>query len=157
MATLLALNLQRCQRYQHYHRDRDRDRDRDPPPRGSFRMRCWFNKIIQLSDPLRMAMFVLVLRGCLMYIVQSSGHSHQRCGKYHTAVVECWSEWRLYLNNYINWEWNNPKPDFFTCLKTIDYLFENTPSPIPYNCHFFYTDTIFVRIKFTPKNADFSR
>ena len=28
---------------------------------------------------------------------------------------------------------------------------------IPYNCHFFYTDTIFVRIKFTPKNADFSR
>ena len=27
--------------------------------------------------------------------------------------------------------------------------------PIPYNCHFFYTDTIFVRIKFTPKNADF--
>ena len=30
-------------------------------------------------------------------------------------------------------------------------------SPIPYNCHFFYTDTIFVRIKFTPKNADFSR
>ena len=29
--------------------------------------------------------------------------------------------------------------------------------PIPYNCHFFYTDTIFVRIKFTPKNADFSR
>ena len=28
---------------------------------------------------------------------------------------------------------------------------------IPYKCHFFYTDTIFVRIKFTPKNADFSR
>ena len=28
---------------------------------------------------------------------------------------------------------------------------------IPYNCHFFYTDTIFVRIKFTPKNANFSR
>ena len=28
---------------------------------------------------------------------------------------------------------------------------------IPYNCHFFYTGTIFVRIKFTPKNADFSR
>ena len=30
-------------------------------------------------------------------------------------------------------------------------------SSIPYNCHFFYTDTIFVRIKFTPKNAKFSR
>ena len=28
---------------------------------------------------------------------------------------------------------------------------------IPYNCHFFYTDTIFVRIKFTPKNATFLR
>ena len=55
------------------------------------------------------------------------------------------------------------------CLK-LNMLFKSVPvfvfvsffetmdrSHIPYNCHFFYTDTIFVRIKFTPKNADFSR
>ena len=34
---------------------------------------------------------------------------------------------------------------------------DNEGNDIPYNCHFFYTDNICVRIKFTPKNADFSR
>ena len=69
--------------------------------------------------------------------------------------IWCWQEnSRLYFANFI----------FFTqlyfvnlgcCLHSIHTL--SSAYHIPYNCHFFYTDTIFVRIKFTPKNADFSR
>ena len=72
-------------------------------------------------------------------------------------------EWYQPLNIMGEWYHIERKPTRSLPSWNMDFsrkkhsCFKLRTTRIPYNCHFFYTDTIFVRIKFTPKNADFSR
>ena len=69
---------------------------------------------------------------------------------YSPIQEEVWKLWKLVFRQWLlRCQW--------LCAEITTVGIRDGGGIIPYNCHFFYTDTIFVRIKFTPKNADFSR